>query len=258
MGDDIPLNGRAGAVYEVFKTHRSIRRYKREPVREEHARLILEAARRAPTDASMHLWSAVWVRSQEVKDRIAAAIGQEHVSQAGMFLVFNADLYRVYRVLEYRGLEPARDDTALLIFAAIDASLAAENAAVMAEALGYGTCFIGAVQNAADRIIEWLGLPRHVYPLFGLTIGVPDEDPPVRPRLPLEYLVHEDRYRDYSEGDLEAMLETMKTITRRRDWSRVLARYASSQGYFSERSRILLELLKRQGFRLPVTTDRGP
>ncbi len=248
----------AEAVYSVFKSHRSIRRYKREPVREEHARLILEAARRAPTDATMHLWSAIWVRSQDLKDRIANAIGQEHVSQAGMFLVFNADLHRVYRILEYKGLEPARDDTALLIFAAIDASLAAENAATMAEALGYGTCFIGAVQNAADRIIEWLSLPRYVYPLFGLTIGVPDEDPPVRPRVPLEYLVHIDEYREYSDSDVEAMLEAMKTITRSRDWSRVLARYASSRGYFSERSKNMLDLLKRQGFRLSVSNDRAP
>ncbi len=236
-------------VYEVFARHRSIRRYKREPIPEEHVRLILEAGRRAPTDATMHLWSAVRVKDRGVRGRIAELIGQSHVEEAAEFLVFLADLYRLRRLLEYRGEELAEDHYALLLFAAIDAALAAENMAVMAEALGYGTCFIGAVQNAASEIIELLGLPELTYPLFGLTIGVPAEDPPVRPRLPLEMLVHEDRYRDYSDEDLARAYEVMAPYSRRRDWLRILKRYAARGGYFDERSAALRRLLAERGFR---------
>jgi len=238
------------AVYEVFARHRSIRRYRREELPEEHVKLILEAGRRAPTDATLHLWSAVRVRDRRVRGRIAELIGQSHVEEAAEFLVFVADLYRLKRLLEYRGEELASDHYALLLFAAVDAAIAAENMAVMAEALGYGTCFIGAVQNAAGEIAEMLQLPPLTYPLFGLTIGVPAEDPPVRPRLPLEMLVHEDRYRGYSEEELARAHEVMAPYSRRRDWLRLLKRYAARGGYFDLRSEAMRRLLRERGFKV--------
>ena len=142
-------------MYKVFQSHRSIRRFKPIDLPEEHVHLILEAGRRAPTDATLHLWSAIRL-DRELRKRIAELIGQQHVDEAGLFLVFIADLYRLERLLEYRGVEMGCVDTALLLFAAIDAALAAENMAVMAEALGYGTCFIGGIQNAVEEIIKIL------------------------------------------------------------------------------------------------------
>ena len=218
-------------------------------------RLILEAGRRAPTDAALHLWSAVLVEDLGVRRRIAEAIRQPHVYDAGVFLVFLADLYRLGRLLEYRGEDLGDVDLALLLFAAVDAGIAAENMAVAAESLGYGTCFIGAVQNRADLIIELLDLPEKTYPLFGLTIGVPAERPPLRPRLPLEMLVHRDRYRRYTSGELGEAYRVMAPITRRGDYLRLLKRYAARGGYFEERNRQLPILLKRMGFRLPSDED---
>ena len=39
-----------------------------------------------------------------------------------------------------------------------------------------------------------LALPEHVYPVFGLCIGEPDQDPAMKPRLPVDVLLHQDRY----------------------------------------------------------------
>lgn len=237
------------AVYQVFRRHRSIRKYKPEKIPEEHVRIIMEAGQRAPTDATLHLWTAVRIRDRSIRKEIAEAIQQDHVAEAAEFFVFLADLYRLERLLKHRGVEPLRDHYALLLFAAIDAALAAENMATMAEALGYGTCFIGAVQNAVDVLVELLNLPRLTYPLFGLTIGVPDEEPPLRPRLPLDMLFHEDRYRDYTAAELDNAYKVMAVISRRRDWLRILSRYAASGGYFDERSREMRKWLEKLGFR---------
>ena len=235
---------------EVVMARRSVRRYREDAsIPEDHLRMMMEAARRAPTDATLHLWSAVRVPRGEARRRIAEAIGQEHVWQAQEFFVFIADLYRLERLLAYRGEEMGDVDRALLVFAAIDAALAAENMALAAVSLGYGTCFIGGVQNAAGLVIELLGLPRRTYPLFGLTIGVPAEEPPLRPRLPLEVLFHEGRYRDYSDEELEEAYRVMAPYSRRRDWLRILKRYVARGGYFEERSRTMWELLSRQGFK---------
>lgn len=74
-----------------------------------------------------------------------------------------------------------------LLYGATDATMVAQNMVVAAEALGYGTCYIGAVQNNVDRIAEALALPPGVLPLYGLCIGVIDPahyPPTVKPRIP--------------------------------------------------------------------------
>jgi nitroreductase len=237
-------------VVEVLERHRSIRRYKPEPIPEEHVEVLMRAAQRAPTDATLHLWTAIRVRDKELRRRIADLIGQEHVFQAAEFFIFAADLYRMKRLLEHRGEKLGDVDYAYLLFAAIDAGIAAENMAVVAEAMGYGTCYIGAVQNAPGEIAELLSLPEKVYPLFGLTIGVPDEDPPLRPRLPLHMLFHVDKYRDYKQEDLELAYSVMAPYSRYRDWLRVLKRYVTPGARLEQRSKLIPEVARRLGFKI--------
>jgi hypothetical protein len=122
--------------------------------------------------------------------------------------------------------------------------------ALAAESLGYGICFIGGVMDAALEIARLLELPQGVVPLFGLTIGVPDEDPPVRPRMPLRVLVHENKYRDYTSEDLAEIYQVMAPYTRRRDWLRLLRKYTGRNGYFEQREAELPLLFKQQGIRL--------
>ena len=234
----------------VFEKHRSIRRYKQVDIPEDDLSRIIEAGRRAPTDASLHLWTVIRIVDRIKRRKIASLINQEHVYQASEFLVFIADLYRLKKLLEYRGEELGDVDFALLLFAAVDAALAAENMAVMAEALGYGTCFIGGIQNIPREIIEILELPPKTYPLFGLTIGVPDEDPPRRPRLPTSMLVHVDRYRDYMRDELDEAYRVMAPITRSRDWLRIVKRYAGRGGYFEDRNKKIREVLREQYFNI--------
>lgn len=246
---------------ETIQAHVSIRKYRSDPIPEEHVRLMMNAARRAPTDAALHLWTAVRVRDRAKRRIIAEAIGQPHVYEAAEFFVFLADLHRLERLFEYRGEEMGHADCSLLLFAAIDAGIAAENLALAAESLGYGICFIGAVMNAPRRIISLLRLPRRTLPLFGLTVGVPAEAPPLRPRYPLETLFHEDEYREYTSSDLEAILREMAPITRRRDYMRLARRYAGRGGYFEARNREIIELAVEQGFeacRRLLACEEGP
>ncbi|MEM1597089.1 MAG: nitroreductase family protein [Pyrobaculum sp.] len=233
--------------FQVVEKRRSVRKFKRVKMPEEDVRRIMEAGRRAPTDATLHLWTAVRVVDEAKRVEIAELISQPHVAEASEFFIFLDDLYRLSRLLEHRGRELVGDKFSLFVFAAVDAALAAENMALAAVALGYGSCFIGAVQNAAEQIIEMLKLPRFTYPLFGLAVGVPDESPGERPRLPLDMLFHVDAYRDYSEEELAEAYRVMSPITRSGDWLRVLERYAASGGYFEKRSASMRELLKKQG-----------
>ncbi|MFN7105838.1 MAG: nitroreductase family protein [Pyrobaculum sp.] len=233
--------------FEAVQRRRSIRRFKKVKIPEEDIRLVMEAGRLAPTDATLHLWTAIRIRDDNRKKTIASLIGQPHVEEGSDFFIFLADLYRLERLLRLRDVEFLEDKLALFIFAAVDAALAAENMALAATALGYGSCFIGAVQNAPRELIEMLKLPLLTYPLFGLAVGVPDEEPEPRPRLPLEMLFHVDRYREYPVEELEGAYAVMAKVTRSGNWLNVLRRYVEKGGYFDARGKTLRELSSTRG-----------
>jgi len=244
----VDVTGFLGVVF----SRRSVRRYVRASIPSEHLSLIMEAGRRAPTDATLQLWTSIRVSDFGLRERIAGALGQKHVLEASEFFVFIADLYRPSRLLEFKGYRLGDVEELLLLLAAVDAALAAENMVLAAQALGYGSCFIGGIHNIAGSIIEWLGLPEKTYPLFGLTIGIPAENPPERPRLPLDMLFHENRYREYVEGDLAKAYNSME-FQSWGDWLRVLRKYVAQGGVFEVRNREFLELARRQ--RLLIHVD---
>ena len=88
-----------------------------------------------------------------------------------------------------------------------------QNACLAAESLGLGTCYIGGIRNHPEQIISLLELPPLVFPISGMTLGWPDADPFIRPRLPVEAVLHWERY-DTSEEEKHlraydrAMIET--------------------------------------------------
>jgi nitroreductase len=61
-----------------------------------------------------------------------------------------------------------------------------------AYALGYGTCWVGAFdESAAAEIIE---TPPHVRPVALIPIGKAAEKPAPTPRIPLNKIVHENKF----------------------------------------------------------------
>lgn len=234
------------SVVDVILSRRSIRRYARASIPLEHLNLIIEAGRRAPTDATLQLWTAIRITDLDLRARIAEAIRQPHVLEASEFFIFIADLYRPMKLLEYRGYRMGRVEELLLVFAAIDAALAAENMIIAAHSLGYGSCVIGGIQSIVGELTTWLKLPEKTYPLFGLTIGIPAENPPMRPRLPIDILFHENSYRVYSEEDLERAFKSME-FQAWGDWVKVLRRYLAEGGIFEVRNNYFLRVVRERG-----------
>lgn len=75
-------------VYDVLTEHRSIRKYKQEPVDEKHLEMILRAAQAAPSSVNGQQWSIILVKDQEKKDKLASLTGdQSWVAEAPVFLV---------------------------------------------------------------------------------------------------------------------------------------------------------------------------
>ena len=92
--------------------------------------------------------------------------------------------------------------TELFLMVSIDCGIFAQNVVVSAESLGLGSCYIGAIRNKIGEVDEILGLPDLVYPVFGLCLGYPAQDPEPKPRLPLPVVLKQERYEDASDTDI--------------------------------------------------------
>ncbi len=245
-------------VLEVLHSHKSVRRYLPDPVPPATIRLLVSAAQSAATSSNLQVWSVVEVRDPARKARLAeVAGGQEHIVQAPVLLVWTADFARLRQLADDRGVPlDGADYLESSYVGFIDAALAAQNAVVAAESLGLGTVYIGALRNDPERVAAELGLPDHVFAVFGLVVGHPDpaEGTRVKPRLPQAAVLHQETY------DLAGQRAPIDTYEERIgeiyadqglpfSWTeRVLARLASVAS-LNGRHR-LRESLQTRGFRL--------
>lgn len=121
-----------------------------------------------------------------------------------------ADLKRAGNYCHKYGKEFEGDFTEQFIIATVDVALMAQNLVIAAESVGLGICYIGGLRNNPQEVSDLLELPRGVYPVFGLCLGYPDQDPEVKPRLPLPVILKQERYNE--EGDEEAISGYDETI----------------------------------------------
>jgi len=196
----------------LLRAHRSIRKYKDDAVPDEHLEEIALAAQAAPTSSNIQAYSVVAVRNADSRRTLAGLAGnQKHIEESPLFLVWLADLNKIQTAIRLHEDTELQQNTELFLLATIDATLAAQNAVVAAESLGYGTVYIGGIRNNPQAVSELLELPPLVYPVFGLCVGVPDQEPDIRPRLPLRAFLHEEIYRD---GRVAGAIEEYDSTTR--------------------------------------------
>ncbi|NOV01261.1 oxygen-insensitive NADPH nitroreductase [Paenibacillus planticolens] len=188
-------------VIQLLQNHRSIRKFTDQPVTEAQLQAIIASAQAASTSSNMQAFSVIHVTDGDLKNQLAALAGnQAYVSECPLFLVWCADLHRYAQAAHRHADTPITGNAENLIIATVDAALAAQNAAIAAESLGLGVVYIGGLRNKPAEVSRLLGLPQLVYPVFGMCIGMPDQEPLQRPRLPLEAVYHENRYTDNEES----------------------------------------------------------
>lgn len=185
---------------DLLKSHRSIRKFTDRPIGDAALAELIQAGQGAATSSFLQGTTVIRVTRPETRARFAKLAGnQAHIVSAPEFLVFCADLRRSSACCAMHGQTAAEGMTEHFIIATVDVALFAQNVVVAAESMGLGICYIGAVRNDPQLASDLLELPRNVYPVFGLCLGYPDQDPEVKPRLPLPVVLKQDVYRD--DGD---------------------------------------------------------
>ena len=128
-------------MIDTIFNHRSIRKYKPDPIPEDILEKILEAGTRASTTGNMQVYSMVVTTDRKLKEELwQAHFRQDMVKEAPVIITFCADFNRFNKWCRLRDAEPGYDNFLSFFTAAIDALLASQNVALEAEANGLGIC----------------------------------------------------------------------------------------------------------------------
>ncbi|MEA3439296.1 MAG: nitroreductase family protein [Chloroflexota bacterium] len=207
-------------VIDTIRSHRSIRKYKPDPVPDNLLEEILNAGIRASSSGNMQVYSIIVTRDRELRERLYKPHRQQSmVLDAPVLLTFCADFHRMKSWLRLSDAPDNFDNFMSFMIAAIDAILVSQNVALAAESRGLGICYLGSTLANCDQVGSILGLPDNVVPVVGFTLGYPDEDPDLRDRLPFDGLVHYETYHDYTDERIHEIYEQRDT----KGWERYMS-----------------------------------
>lgn len=241
-----------------IETRRTIRKYSDKDVSEELLEELLSEALRTQTMGNLQLYSVVVTRSEEMKKKLAPAhFNQPMVTQAPVVLTICADFNRTTKWAENRKATPGYDNILSFLNAATDALLYTQTFCNLADEAGLGYCFLGTTVYNPQMIIDALHLPKLVMPVATITLGWPDENPPLSDRLSLECIMHKETYTDYTPELIDKYYSLKENLPENKEFVRINNKETLAQVFTDLRytkkdnesmSETMKDTLKKQGF----------
>jgi nitroreductase len=172
-------------LFEAIIGRRSIRRFKKDMVKDDIIMKVIEAGTWAPSAGNLQSWEVVMVKNSETKEKlVTAAYLREFLAGAPIILVLCANQHECGASYNDRGVE---------LYCIQDAACAGQNILLAAHALGLGACWVGAFDE--DLVVQALHLPPGLRPVSLIPMGYPDENPSPPPRGDLEEFIHYERFK---------------------------------------------------------------
>ena len=118
-----------------------------------------------------------------------------------VFMVFCGDLNRLNRLNSKRSYRFNGEFTESFLLAVVDTTLVASRALLAAQALGLGGVMVGGIRNHPEVVSNLLELPRLVFPIMGMSLGIPRSEARIKPRLPVEAVSFKEKYSESAMAD---------------------------------------------------------
>ena len=208
-------------VITTMLNRKSIRQYTPEIPSDEIVETIVKAGQQAPFSGQLC--------------SVLLAQNKPNPWNAPLIFTICVDLHRLELIMARRGWNLVTNDLSILFFGIQDAALMAENMVIAAESLSLGSCFLGGAPYEADQIVKEYHLPKHVFPLVQLVVGYPAENPPPRPRYPMDYALFEEAYPELSEERIARAMKQMDEGYLRQDYYRKLDAMVELEGGQAEK-----------------------
>lgn len=230
---------------EALLERTSVRRYERESIPAETMDFIYKAVENTPTSYNGQQFSVIDIDDQNLKEQLYELTNQKQLKTCNRLLIFCSDYNKISLLAHKKGLTvpPFTDTMDGVTIGIIDASLAMMSAVVAAQAAGLGSNCVGYLRTVdPKKVAEMLKLPKGVFVVCGLALGIPREHPDLKPKQPTSLVFHKNAYRqdvDKMVEELEAYDEVVKHYNRTRsggttdnDWvSHILDYYDHAMTY---------------------------
>lgn len=249
-------------INETIKTqleHRTIREFKDQKIPHEVLELLMEVARRTATSTGMQASSIIRVTDPKIKTEIAGICNQEYVARVPELLIFIVDQYRNNQIAKEKNcfVENAKDMDRF--FAAFtDACIMAQNLVTAAESMGLGTVYFGSILNDSEKICELLKLPELTFPVIGLGLGYPNQNPQLKPRMEMRLRVFENAYTTFERylDEIKEYDEEMRVYYDLREPGRPVDSFSNQVVTRLKQQNIkrqeILNIIRKQGFDLKI------
>jgi nitroreductase len=192
---------------DVIASRRSIRKFKEENISADTVRLLLDAARLAPSGSNLQPARFIVAQSPTAKEALSRYTPYKFIVKASVIFVCCADLTamttrdrRIGELLNegaFEGVDidmndpsatsPIMDEGAVKAYLSMNVAIAVEHIVLKAVDLGLGSCWLGRFDYY--KVKEYLTLDESIYPVVLLPVGHPDQSPKARPRFDLDKLV---------------------------------------------------------------------
>ncbi|OBX08395.1 oxygen-insensitive NADPH nitroreductase [Gallibacterium genomosp. 3] len=184
---------------KILHSHRSIRKFQDKAIDDNIRQQLIQSARMASSSNHLQCVSIIRVTDSAMRQQIMQwCSNQEYVYSAPEFWVFCVDFAKHAEIFPDAQLDWAE----VLLIGAVDTGIMAQNVLASAELLGLGGVYIGSLRNQMEKVGELLQLPKHTLPLVGMCLGYPNQDPPLKPRLPQELMFFENHYQPLDKQKL--------------------------------------------------------
>jgi len=241
-------------VINIMKSHASVRDYQEKQLSREEVSELIEAAQHAASSHFVQAYSIVWVTDPEKRKKLGElSKNPKQMEGAGAVFLMCADYNRLKHASEMHGEPIFFDHAENLIVAVTDVGLLAQNLALAAESKGYGICYIGGVRNNIEAISELVGWPEGVFPGYGLTVGVPNEANEIKPRLPVDAILHENQYNEAKyENLLPEYDKTIAAYYQNRSSNQKVSTWTQQMAHFLNKPRRIdiREFLAKKGLHI--------
>ena len=195
-----------------FRNRYTVRSYQDKEISDHEIATMLELASHAPNTGNMQWYSVIVTREREGRERLAPAhFNQPQVAGAAAVLTLCLDLRRFEAWCRISHAEPGFRNFQSFVAAIIDTSIFAQQFCTIAELHGLGTCYLGTTTYNAPQIAEALGLPERVVPVTTVTVGYPAADGIPSWRLPVEAIMHTEKYAEPTDQQVKEWYAPLET-----------------------------------------------
>lgn len=234
-------------------THRTIRAFKPHCLTPKKLQLLVKVVDQTATSMFLQQRTVLHITDLAKRRAICQVSNQAYVGANGDLFIFIVDLFRNQQIRQHLGKNDGRlHQTDIFIQGLEDAILGVQNFVTAAESLGLGAVILGSINNDPQRMIDILNLPKLTFPVLGVQVGIPDQEPQLKPRLPLSSCFFENNYpANFKLADFEAYDQIVRTYYDLRDSNRRIDSFTNQIGkkldQKSTKRNELLKVLHHQG-----------